>query len=80
MLSPACAAHSMVPPFLLMWYNFIGRGGSLRAVCTVLFFVSSACGILAIVLLWLVYPRDVRAPRPSQLPQPALICACLSAL
>ena len=52
---------SAIPPFLLMWYNFIGRGGTLRAICFFLFFVSSSCGILAIVLLWLVYPRDVRS-------------------
>ena len=51
----------MIPPLLLMWYNFIGRGGSLRALCTVCYYVSSLCGILAVVLLWLVYPKDVSA-------------------
>ena len=47
-LTQCRAVCSAIPPFLLL------------CICFVLFFVSSACGILAIVLLWLVYPREVR--------------------
>ena len=57
----------MIPPLLLMWYNFIGRGGTLRALCTICFYISSVCGILAVVLLWLVYPKEARLALPPWL-------------
>ena len=49
----------MIPPMLLMWYNFVGRGGTLRTLCTICYYISSLCGILAVILLWLVYPKEV---------------------
>lgn len=45
-----------------MWYNFIGRGATLRVVCRLCFYLSGLCGIFALVLLWLVYPREVSHP------------------
>ncbi len=53
--------YSAIPPYLLLHYNFIGRGATLRWACTLCFFISSLCGIAAITLLWLVYPTQVRA-------------------
>jgi hypothetical protein len=52
--------YSAIPPYLLLHYNFIGRGSTLRWACTLCFFISSLCGIAAIILLWLVYPAQVR--------------------
>ena len=48
-----------IPPLLLLWYNFIGRGATLRIACRICFYLSFTCGVLALVLLWLVYPREV---------------------
>lgn len=53
--------YSAIPPYLLLHYNFIGRGATLRWACTLCFLISSLCGIAAITLLWLVYPTQVRA-------------------
>ena len=55
--------HRAIPPLLLMWYNYIGRGATLRMMCRLCFYLSALCGILALVLLWLVYPREVN-PTP----------------
>ena len=52
--------YSAIPPYLLLHYNFIGRGATLRWACTLCFLISSLCGIAAITLLWLVYPTQVR--------------------
>ncbi|KAK9904260.1 hypothetical protein WJX75_007984 [Coccomyxa subellipsoidea] len=50
--------YSAIPPYLLLHYNFIGRGATLRWACTLCFLISSLCGIAAITLLWLVYPTQ----------------------
>lgn len=50
----------LVPPLLLIWYHFVGKGITLRVLCKACFFVTTLCGILALVVLWLVYPREVR--------------------
>ncbi len=51
--------YGSIPPYLLLHYNFIGRGPTLRWACTLCFLISSLCGITAITLLWLVYPTQV---------------------
>ena len=43
-----------------MVYRFLGRGSFLSWLCWLCFLVSSACGFLAILLLWNVYPAEVR--------------------
>ncbi|KAK9828913.1 hypothetical protein WJX72_002766 [[Myrmecia] bisecta] len=48
--------YGMIAPYLLLHYHFIGRGGTLRFACKLLFWVSGLCGLVAILLLWLVYP------------------------
>ena len=58
--------YTAIPPFLLMHYAWVHRpdgsvGASLRHTCWVLWWISSFCGIAAILLLWLVYPKQVRA-------------------
>ncbi len=52
--------YSAIPPLLLVVYRFLGRGTFLSWLCWLSFLVSSACGFLAILLLWNVYPAEVR--------------------
>lgn len=48
---------NMVPPFLLLWYWLIGRGTTLRFICKIAFVLTTVCGIGALVLIWLLYPK-----------------------
>lgn len=51
--------YSIIPPYLLLHYHFVGKGHSLRYACRIAYVLSSFCAFAAIVLLWLVYPRNV---------------------
>lgn len=56
--------YTAIPPFLLLHYAWVHRpdgsvGASLRHTCWVLWWISSFCGVAAILLLWLVYPKQV---------------------
>ena len=62
--------YTAIPPYLLLHYHFIGRGQMLRWACRVCFWISSLCGIAAIVLLWLVYPRQACPQAPALILQP----------
>ena len=68
--------YSAIPPLLLVVYRFMGRGTLLSWLCWTCFLVSSACGFLAILLLWNVYPAEVGASgNPYSLPPSvSLIC------
>ncbi|CAL8466081.1 g5617 [Coccomyxa elongata] len=57
-ISVVWIVYALIPPFLLIWYTFIGRGGTLNFWCRVMFLVSYAASILALLLLWAVYPQD----------------------
>lgn len=60
--------YSAIPPLLLVVYRFLGRGSFLSWLCWLCFLVSSACGFLAILLLWNVYPAEVGlSPKPQVL-------------
>lgn len=48
--------YNAIPPYLLLHYNFIGRGQTLRWACTVCYWMTTALSLAALVLLWLVYP------------------------
>ena len=48
--------YNAIPPYLLLHYNFIGKGQTLRWACTVCFWMTTALSLSALVLLWLVYP------------------------
>ncbi len=59
--------YSAVPPYLLLHYAWVHRPdgrivASLRYACWILWLLSSFCGVAAILLLWLVYPKQVRVP------------------
>jgi len=53
---------NMVPPFLLLWYWLIGKGTTLRIVCKIAFVLTTVCGIGALVLIWLLYPKPFDYP------------------
>jgi hypothetical protein len=57
--------YTAIPPYLLLHYHFVGRGQTLRWACRICFWLSSLAGIAAIVLLWLVYPKQVPALLPN---------------
>lgn len=54
--------YNMVPPYLLIHYTFIGRGTTLKLMARVCFLVTFTCGLGAIVIVWLLYPKDVSYP------------------
>jgi cellulose synthase/poly-beta-1,6-N-acetylglucosamine synthase-like glycosyltransferase len=56
-LSLVWIVYSAIAPYLILHYTFIGRGTTLRLACNIGFYLSWLCGIAAIVLLWLVYPK-----------------------
>ena len=48
-----------IPPFLVCFYAFVGQGAALRYVAKVCFVLAFIAPIIAIVLLWFVYPTVV---------------------
>ncbi|CAL5228455.1 g11593 [Coccomyxa viridis] len=50
--------YAMVPPFLLLWYTIVGRGSTLRLWSMVTMLATYASAVLALLLLWNVYPKD----------------------
>ena len=50
--------YSMIPPYLLIHYTWIGRGTTLQFMCRVAFVLSFVTSICAMLLLWAVYPKD----------------------
>jgi len=51
-------AYNAIPPYLLLHYNYIGRGTTLRAACSACYVLTSLCSLVAIILIWLVYPAQ----------------------
>lgn len=54
--------YSIIPPYLLLHYHFIGKGHTLRYASRIAYILSFFCVAAALVLLWLVYPRAVSSP------------------
>ena len=52
--------YNAIPPYLLLHYNFIGKGQTLRLACTICHLMTTGLSLGALVLLWLVYPPEVR--------------------
>ena len=52
--------YSLIPPYLLVHYHFIGKGQTLRWASKLCYMLSFFCSVAAIILIWLVYPRGVR--------------------
>eukprot|EP00884_Botryococcus_braunii_P018967 jgi/Botrbrau1/5754/Bobra.0134s0026.2 len=57
-ISVVWIVYAMIPSYLLLHYTFIGRGTTLVYMCRLMFLVSWACSIIALLLLWAVYPAD----------------------
>lgn len=51
--------YNAIPPYLLLHYNFIGKGQTLRLACTICHLMTTGLSLGALVLLWLVYPPEV---------------------
>lgn len=45
-----------VPPFLALYYASIARGPSLAWLCRILMVLSLLAGIVAVLLMWALYP------------------------
>lgn len=50
--------YNAIPPYLLLHYNFIGKGQTLRLACTICHLMTTGLSLGALVLLWLVYPPE----------------------
>jgi Glycosyl hydrolase family 9 len=59
--------YNMVPHVLLLTYARFGKGGMLRFMCSFLMYLQSVVSILALVLLWLLYPREEDYSRAADL-------------
>lgn len=57
--------YNAIPPYLLLHYNFIGKGQTLRLACTICHLMTTGLSLGALVLLWLVYPPEVRGERET---------------
>ena len=66
--------YSMIPPYLLIHYTWIGRGTTLQFMCRVAFVLSFVTSICAMLLLWAVYPRDYDFGSATKV---RLSCACV---
>lgn len=53
-----------VPHLLLLLNGYFGPGLIMVCICKVSMFVTNASGILAIILMWLLYPREVKFVKP----------------
>jgi hypothetical protein len=59
--------YNVVPHLLLLVYARFGNGGVLKLACTFLIYLQSGVSLLALVLLWLLYPRDENYVRATDL-------------
>ena len=57
-LSLIWIVYSLIPQYLLIHYNWVGRGTTLRLACKVGYWLSTLAALAAVILLWLVYPTD----------------------
>jgi hypothetical protein len=53
-----------VPHLLLLLNGYFGPGLLMVGICKICMFVTNASGILAIILMWLLYPREVKFVKP----------------
>ena len=59
--------YNVVPHTLLIVYARFGNGGVLKFSCTFLMYAQSIVSLLALVLLWLLYPREENYARATDL-------------
>ena len=55
-----------IPHLNLLFYSAFGPGGFMVGWCRFGMFVTTATSALAIVLMWLLYPRDVDFRKPLE--------------
>ena len=59
--------YNTVPHFLLIAYAHVGQGPSLTFLCKACMMLSFVASSFALVLMWLLYPRDVDYGRAADL-------------
>ena len=83
-ISVVWIVYSMIPPYLLIHYTWVGRGTTLQFMCRVAFVLSFATSICAMLLLWAVYPKDYdfgSATKVNAWPLPKLtLFVCIGAI
>lgn len=63
----AWVIYNIVPHLLLLVFARFGNGGVLKFSCTFLMYVQSIVSLLALILLWLLYPREENYVRATNL-------------
>lgn len=64
-ISVVWLTFAAIPPFLLCFYAIFGQGTALRFTCKGCFVLATIGPVIAVLLLWFVYPTVVRHPLPS---------------
>lgn len=59
--------YNVVPHLLLLTYARFGVGKILHLMCTFLFTVQSLISLLALILLWVLYPREENYVKAAEL-------------
>lgn len=59
--------YNIVPHLLLLTYARFGSGAVLRFMCTFLLYAQSLISVLALILLWVLYPREENYVRATDL-------------
>ena len=58
-ISMAWIVFNTIPHLMLLLYAYFGPGQIMVILCRLFMFIMTGAGILAIVLMWLLYPREV---------------------
>ena len=59
-------AFNIVPHVLLLGWGKMGQGGFMIALCRVGIFITTVAGFLALVLMWLLWPREAAYGPPMR--------------
>ncbi len=57
-MSVIWAVYNAIPPGLVLFYAFVGKGTLLQYLCRFCLLLSFFCSFTAIGLIWGLYPRD----------------------
>jgi hypothetical protein len=66
-LSLCMVVISFAPPFLLLMHWNFGPGQLLTRAASLMMYLNFAAGIIALVFLWVLYPREVDYERAAEL-------------
>ena len=75
-ISVVWLVFAAIPPFLLTFYAIVGQGTALRYTCKGCFVIATIAPIIAVLLLWFVYPTVVRLPSHPHVQHNACCFSC----